>query len=233
MLERVAEPLLRARTALRAEYATLHRELLRTVREDEVNLKLDQGLAEFARRRLDEACPDLILDARYERVREAGVIRSQAVLLAIGIGGTAGAAFWRWSSPTARAARAGATSCYSCASAACQASSWWSRTTMPGSDRRSSRSCRKPRGSAVTYVHFPAQRARLRAAQDRRRLPARAPLALRPARPHGGRARSRGLARQVAGDLPQALRLGRRAHRGDADLLSATAPAPQAPQVDG
>jgi transposase len=36
MLERVAEPLLRARAALRAEYATLHRELLRTVREDEV-----------------------------------------------------------------------------------------------------------------------------------------------------------------------------------------------------
>jgi transposase len=35
-LERVAEPLLRARVALRAEYATLHRELLRTVREDEV-----------------------------------------------------------------------------------------------------------------------------------------------------------------------------------------------------
>ena len=33
MLERVAEPLLRARAALRAEYATLHRELLTTVRE--------------------------------------------------------------------------------------------------------------------------------------------------------------------------------------------------------
>ena len=47
-------------------------------------MKLDEGLAEFARRRLDEACPYLILDARYERVREAGVIRSQAVLLAIG-----------------------------------------------------------------------------------------------------------------------------------------------------
>jgi transposase-like protein len=27
-------------------------------------------------RRLDEACPCLIVDARYERVREAGVIRS-------------------------------------------------------------------------------------------------------------------------------------------------------------
>ena len=50
-----------------------------------INVKLDEGLAEFARRRLDEACPYLILDARYERVREAGVIRSQAVLLAIGI----------------------------------------------------------------------------------------------------------------------------------------------------
>jgi putative transposase len=41
-----------------------------------VNVKLDDGLAQFARRRLDEACPCLILDARYERVREAGVIRS-------------------------------------------------------------------------------------------------------------------------------------------------------------
>src|SRR5918994_1151603 len=51
-----------------------------------INVRLDGGLAEFARRRLDEACPYHILDARYERVREAGVIRSQAVLLAIGIG---------------------------------------------------------------------------------------------------------------------------------------------------
>ena len=32
-----------------------------------------------------EAFPYLILDARYERVREAGVIVSQAVLIAIGI----------------------------------------------------------------------------------------------------------------------------------------------------
>src|ERR671911_336858 len=52
----------------------------------EINVRLDQGLAQFAGRRLDEACPYLILDARYERVREAGVIHSQAVLLAIGIG---------------------------------------------------------------------------------------------------------------------------------------------------
>jgi putative transposase len=51
-----------------------------------INAKLDEELAQFANRRLDEACPYLIVDARYERVREAGVIRSQAVLLAIGIG---------------------------------------------------------------------------------------------------------------------------------------------------
>jgi putative transposase len=51
-----------------------------------INTRLDEELARFARRRLDEACPYLIVDARCERVREAGVIRSQAVLLAIGIG---------------------------------------------------------------------------------------------------------------------------------------------------
>jgi transposase-like protein len=42
-------------------------------------------LAEFADHLLAEAFPYLIRDARYERVREAGVIVSQAVLIAIGI----------------------------------------------------------------------------------------------------------------------------------------------------
>jgi putative transposase len=51
-----------------------------------INIRLDEELAQFAGRRLDEAYPYLILDARYERVREAGVIGNQAVLLAIGIG---------------------------------------------------------------------------------------------------------------------------------------------------
>jgi transposase-like protein len=36
-------------------------------------------------RRLAEPFPYLILDARYEKVREAGVIASQAVMIAIGI----------------------------------------------------------------------------------------------------------------------------------------------------
>jgi hypothetical protein len=52
-----------------------------------------------------------IVDARYERVREAWVIRSQAVRLAIGR---------HWDG---------------------MGSSSWSPTTMPGSGRRSSRSC--------------------------------------------------------------------------------------------
>jgi putative transposase len=51
-----------------------------------INLRLDEELAQFAGRRLEEACPYLIVDARYERIREAGVIGNQAVLLAIGIG---------------------------------------------------------------------------------------------------------------------------------------------------
>lgn len=50
-----------------------------------INKKLDGSLAAFARRRLDEPFPYLILDARYEKVREAGVVMSQAVLIAIGI----------------------------------------------------------------------------------------------------------------------------------------------------
>ena len=50
-----------------------------------INKKLDESLAQFACRRLSEAFPYLILDARYEKVREAGVIAGQAVLIAIGI----------------------------------------------------------------------------------------------------------------------------------------------------
>jgi putative transposase len=50
-----------------------------------INKKLDVELEKFARRQLEESYPYLILDARYEKVREDGVIRSQAVLIAIGI----------------------------------------------------------------------------------------------------------------------------------------------------
>lgn len=46
---------------------------------------LDARLKAFAERRLSEAYPYLIVDARYERVREAGVIASQAVLIAVAV----------------------------------------------------------------------------------------------------------------------------------------------------
>jgi putative transposase len=52
----------------------------------EITQKLDGQLKEFAHRDLDgEEYPYLVLDARYERVREGGVIRRHAVLVAIGI----------------------------------------------------------------------------------------------------------------------------------------------------
>src|SRR5512137_546911 len=50
-----------------------------------INQRLDASLQEFATRRLEDRYPYLILDARYEKVREAGVIRSRAVLVAIGV----------------------------------------------------------------------------------------------------------------------------------------------------
>nr|WP_320322206.1 transposase [Mesorhizobium abyssinicae] len=44
---------------------------------------------------LKESYPYFILDARYERAREAGVIASQAVLVAIGVHWESPRRFWR------------------------------------------------------------------------------------------------------------------------------------------
>ena len=52
-----------------------------------VNKSLDEALRRFADRRLTEPFPYLILDARYEKVREAGVIVPQAVLIAVAVDG--------------------------------------------------------------------------------------------------------------------------------------------------
>ena len=51
----------------------------------QINKSLDATLAKFAARQLTEPYPYLILDARYEKVRDAGVIESRAVQIAIGI----------------------------------------------------------------------------------------------------------------------------------------------------
>jgi len=52
-----------------------------------VNKSLDEALRRFAERRLNEPFPYLILDARYEKVREAGIIVPQAVLIAVAVDG--------------------------------------------------------------------------------------------------------------------------------------------------
>ena len=51
----------------------------------QMNGKLDEELRKFAERKLEEEYPYLIVDARYEKVREDGVIQSRAVLVALGI----------------------------------------------------------------------------------------------------------------------------------------------------
>jgi putative transposase len=50
-----------------------------------VTQQLDEELKKFARRPLEEEYPYLVLDARYEKIRQDGVIGSQAVQVAIGI----------------------------------------------------------------------------------------------------------------------------------------------------
>ena len=50
-----------------------------------INKKLDNQLGRFTRRELDSEYPYLIIDARYEKLRENGVICSRSVLVAIGI----------------------------------------------------------------------------------------------------------------------------------------------------
>src|SRR6201991_1083054 len=50
-----------------------------------MNKRLDERLTAFARRWLEEPFAYLIIDAKYEKVRQAGVVRSCAVLVALGV----------------------------------------------------------------------------------------------------------------------------------------------------
>jgi len=50
-----------------------------------ITARLDEQLEEFSRRKLEVEFPYVIVDARYERVREGGVIVSRAILIALGI----------------------------------------------------------------------------------------------------------------------------------------------------
>jgi transposase-like protein len=50
-----------------------------------LNVKLDEELERFARQPLEEEYPYVMLDARYEKVRENGIVSSRAIQVAIGI----------------------------------------------------------------------------------------------------------------------------------------------------
>lgn len=51
----------------------------------EITRRLDEQLAQFSQRPLESEYPYVILDARYERVREGGLIVSRAILIGLGI----------------------------------------------------------------------------------------------------------------------------------------------------
>jgi transposase-like protein len=156
-----------------------------------INKSLDEGLQAFAERQLTECYPYLILDARYEKVREAGVIVSQAVLIAVAVDND------------------GRRQILAVGLANRESRSSW-REFLVGLKGRGlagvefvvsdnheglKAAIREVLPEAAwqrCYVHF-------RAAQGRRRLSARAALVLRPPRSRRGAARHRAMAGQVAG----------------------------------
>src|SRR5215472_4647992 len=62
-----------------------------------VTEQLDEELQKFARRKLEEQYPYLVLDARYEKIRQDGVITARPCRWPSGSTGKAGAACWGWS----------------------------------------------------------------------------------------------------------------------------------------
>ena len=50
-----------------------------------ITARLDEQLEQFSQRPLQEAFPYVVIDARYEKVREGGVIENRAIQIALGI----------------------------------------------------------------------------------------------------------------------------------------------------
>jgi transposase-like protein len=149
-----------------------------------INKRLDESLTAFARRWLDEPFAYLIIDAKYEKVRQAGVVRSCAALVALGVD-------WEGRRQILAVELANRES----------RSSW--KGFLVGlrdlrdrglhgveyvvADDHAGTACRRPRGVARRLVPallcaFLAQCARPSAAQGRRRQSPRATLDLRPSR---------------------------------------------------
>src|SRR5438067_2794871 len=133
-----------------------------------MNQRLDATLAQFATRPLVEAFPYLILDARYERVREAGVIVSQAVLIAIGIDGDGRRQVLAVELAHRESRSSWRDFLLALKGVVCTASSLSSPTITLASGQRCARFWR--RQVSALLCAFPQERARLRAAPGRRRL---------------------------------------------------------------
>src|SRR6266404_5796444 len=197
-----------------------------------INQRLDASLAQFAGRPLAY----LILDARYERVREAGVIASQAVLIAIGID-------WdgRRQVLAVELANRESRSSWRDFLLGLKARGLHGVEFVVANDHAGLRAAlREALPEAAyqrCYVHF------LRNALDYvpRRVDDDCLQELRwlgacprageagpggSPRSHRGTPRSGRLARQVVGEVFEAHRLGRREHRRDADVLPPAASAP-------
>ncbi len=208
----------------------------------EINKKLDGELAAFAGRRLEEAYPYLIVDARYEKVREAGVITSQAVLIAIGVDLEGRRNVLGLELANRESGSSWKAFLASLKSRGLQGVEFVVSDNHEGL-KRAIREVLPEAAWQRCYVHF------LRNALDyvprkvdddclqELRWCGACPRAggARPggsARSLGGAPRPRALAGQVAGQVSEALRLGRGERRGDADLLPAAAPASQTHEVD-
>jgi len=196
-----------------------------------INQGLDEELAKFAERRLEEEYPYVILDARYEKVREEGVIRSQAVLVAIGINWDGRRCVLAvelanresqtsWKEFLERLRTRGLRGVLFVVSD----DHLGLKKAIPGGVAGS--------GLAALLCAFPTECAGPPAAQSGRRLFDGAAVDLRPAELGGGATGPGGVAGQMGYAVREAVRLGGGEHRGDADFLPAAAAASQAHEID-
>ena len=192
--------------------------------------RLDEQLRAFAARRLAQPFPYLILDARSERMREDGLVRQRAVLVALGVDAQGkrhilgvelarGESRASWTAFVSGLVERGLHGVELVASDQHEGLRQAIMRVLPEAFWQR------------CYVHF-LRNARAPAAHGLGRLPDRAALALRPARSERGARGSGGVAGQVGGHVPEAVRVGRGDDRGDAHVLPAAARAPQAHALD-
>jgi hypothetical protein len=117
-----------------------------------IHQRLDASLAQFAGRPLAEVFPYLMLDARYERVRDSGIIVSQAVLIAIGIDWDGRRQVLAVELANRESRSSWRDSCSGSRPAVCTASSLSSPMITRGSERHCARFWRKRPTSAVTCI---------------------------------------------------------------------------------